>query len=215
MDTNCRQELEQAICWAGAVLHQRQFVVANEGNITARLEANRFLCTPTQTSKADLVPAELAVIDSDGVQISGPKPRSSEALAHLAVYRLRSDVQCIIHCHAPHATAFALTGTPVPSGISPEVELFLGEIPTVPYATPGTVELGEQISHYCDDAWALILANHGVLVLGSDVRQALWRTEILEAYCRNLILARTLGPLQALTPEQCEAIRNQRAVWGL
>src|SRR5258706_75667 len=73
------------------------------------------------------------------------RKRSSEILLHLAVYKNRPDVNGVVHCHPPHATAFAVAGVPIPQCILPEVEVFLGDVPTAVYETPGTQKFAETI----------------------------------------------------------------------
>ena len=132
------RELREEICDIGRRLHERGFVAAWDGNVSHRLPDGTFLCTPTLCSKGRLRPDELCVVDAAGRQLSGPRARTSEILLHLVIYRERPDVNAVVHAHPPHATAFAVSGTPIPSGVLAEVEYFLGVVPTVPYETPGT-----------------------------------------------------------------------------
>src|SRR6478672_4274727 len=123
------RELREAICDVGRRLHDRGFVAAWDGNISARLPDGACLCTPTMCSKGRLRCDELCVVDDTGRQQSGPRGRTSEILLHLAIYRHRPDVHAVVHSHAPHATAFAVAGEPVPTGVLAEAEFFLGVVP--------------------------------------------------------------------------------------
>jgi L-fuculose-phosphate aldolase len=194
-------KLKQEICEIGRRIYERGLVAAFEGNISARLGADRVLCTPSLLCKGLLKPEDLCVVDMSGKQLSGERKRSSEIFLHLAVYRERSDVAAVIHTHAPHAVAFAITHTNVPQCVTAEVEVFLGEVPLAPYATPGTPELGESIVPFVRDANVVLLSNHGVVSWGKSLEEALHATEILDAYCHTLILARQLGPVQRLSDE--------------
>src|SRR5262245_22493927 len=142
------RELRDAVCDIGRRLHERGFVAAWDGNISHRLPDGSFLCTPTMCPKGRLRPDELCTVDADGRQLGGPRARTSEILLHLAIYRHRPDVRAVVHAHPPHATAFAVTGEPVPNGVLPEVEYFLGTVPTVPYQTPGTAKFAESVVPY-------------------------------------------------------------------
>src|SRR5882757_107342 len=106
------RELRDAICDVGRRLHDRGFVAAWDGNISARLPDGSFLCSPTMCSKGRLTPESLCVVDDAGRQLSGSRKRTSEILLHLAIYRHRPDVHAVVHSHAPHATAFAVSGQP-------------------------------------------------------------------------------------------------------
>src|SRR5438067_8095495 len=146
--------LRESICAIGRRLDRRGFVAGCDGNVSARLRAGEFLCTPTRTPKCDLRPEDLCVVDPDGRQLCGPRGRTSEILLHLAIYRHRPDVRAVVHSHAPHATAFAVTGDPVPTGVLAEAEYFLGAVPTVPYTLPGTQAFADSVVPHLDHTCA-------------------------------------------------------------
>ena len=100
-------KIKQDMCDIGRRIYNRQFAAANDGNITVRVSDNEVLCTPTLHCKGFLKPDDIALIDMTGKQIAGRKKRSSEALLHLEIYRQREDIRSVVHCHPPHATAFA------------------------------------------------------------------------------------------------------------
>ena len=127
----------------GRRLWERGYVASNDGNISARL-GDRVLVTPTGLSKGFLKPEDISTIDGTGKQIAGRKKRSSEALLHLEIYKQRSDVTSVVHCHPPHATAFAVAREPIPQCVLPEVEVFLGDVPITKYETPGGQAFADQ-----------------------------------------------------------------------
>jgi L-fuculose-phosphate aldolase len=196
------QQHREFLCEIGRRLYARGFVAANDGNLTVRLGEGVFLCTPTMTSKGFLRPEDLCLVDADGRQLAGPRPRTSEVLLHLAIYRTRPDVQAVVHCHPPHATAFAIAGEPIPKGVLAEVEVFLGEVPLTKYETPGTQQFADTIVPYVRDCNTIVLANHGTVTFGTTLEQAWFHTEIIDAYCRILLLARPLGRINTFTPTQ-------------
>ena len=114
-------------------------------------------------------------------------------LVHLAVYKNRPDVNGVVHCHPPHATAFAVAHEPIPKCILPEVEVFLGEVPIAPYATPGDQRLPNTIIPYVKSCNTILLANHGTVSWGPTLENAYFNTEIIDAYCKILIIAKQLG----------------------
>jgi L-fuculose-phosphate aldolase len=196
------QELREAICDVGRRLHERGFVAAWDGNISARLPDGSFLCTPTMCSKGRLVPGELCVVGDAGQQLRGARARTSEILLHLSIYRHRPDVNAVVHSHAPHATAFAISGEPIPAGVLAEAEYFLGPVPTIPYVLPGTKLFADSVVPFLNGACALILANHGAVTFGPTLELAWGYTEVLDAYCRILLLSRAIGPPLILSAAQ-------------
>jgi L-fuculose-phosphate aldolase len=189
-------KLKEQMCDIGRRVYQRGFAAANDGNITIRLNDREVLCTPTMVSKGYMKPEDICKVDYEGKQLAGTRKRTSEVLLHLAVYKQRSDVQACVHCHPPHATAFAVAGEPIPKCVLPEVEVFLGEVPMARYETPGTQKFAETIVPFVKDCNTIILANHGTVSFGPTLETAYFNTEIIDAYCRILILARQLGPVK-------------------
>ncbi len=186
-------KLKEQICEIGRRLYAKGFAAANDGNITIRLNEREVLCTPTMVSKGYLKPEDICKVDYEGKQLAGVKKRTSEVLLHLAVYKARPDVMGCVHCHPPHATAFAVAQEPIPKCVLPEVEVFLGEVPIAEYETPGTQKFADCVLPYVRDCNTIILANHGTVTFGPDLEKAYFNTEIIDAYCKILILARQLG----------------------
>src|SRR5207248_5483857 len=196
------RQLKEQICEIGRRVYAKGFAAANDGNISVRLNEREVLCTPTMVSKGFIKPDDLCKVDYEGKQLAGKRPRSSEILLHLAVYKNRPDVNAVVHCHPPHATAFAVAGVPVPKCILPEVEVFLGEVPTAIYETPGTQKFAETIVPHLKSSNTIILANHGTVTFGPDLEKAYWNSEIIDAYCKILLLARQLGRVNYFTEQQ-------------
>lgn len=207
-------ELRAELCEIGRRLYARQFVAANEGNLSVRLGPDRVLCTPTLVSKGYLKPADLAIVDLDAIQISGNRPRTSEIKLHLSIYKHRLDVNAVIHTHPPHTTAFAVSGTPIPNGIHPELELMLGPVPTAPYATPGTAAFANSVVPFLEKTSAVLLESHGLVTFGATLEWAWFATEVLDSYCRLLLTARTIGGAKSLTEEQMAELLEAKRKWG-
>ena len=204
---------KRELCTYGHRAYARGLVSANEGNLSVRLGRREVLCTASLVCKGFMRPRDLCRVDMSGRQLAGKRPVSSELGLHLAIYAGRPDVNAIMHCHPPHALAFAITGEAIPIGILPEAELFLGDVPAIPYVQPGSAELGSTVRSQIGTANTVLLANHGAVSCGADLETAWLRAEILEAYCRVLFLARQLGPLRKLSPQQVAELRRHKAVW--
>ncbi len=199
-------KLKEQICEIGRRVYARGFAAANDGNISYRLNDREILCTPTMMCKGFMKCEDLCKVDYEGKQFAGTRKRSSEILLHLAVYKQRPDVMAVVHCHPPHATAFAVAGEPVPQCILPEVEVFLGEVPTAVYETPGTQKFADTIVPHLKASNTIILANHGTVTFGPDLEKAYWNSEIIDAYCKILILARQLGRVNYFSERQTKEL---------
>jgi len=205
---------KQEICQIGVRIYQRGFAAANDGNITYRVGENEVLCTPTMHCKGFLKPDDIATIDMQGNQIAGRKKRSSEALLHLEIMKARPEIKSVVHCHQPHATAFAVAREPIPQCVLPEVEVFLGDVPITRYETPGGKAFAETILPFVQKTNVIILANHGTVSYGETVERAYWWTEILDAYCRILMLARGLGNISFFSEPKQRELLELKQRWG-
>lgn len=208
-------KLREFICEIGRRLYNKGFAAANDGNITIRLNEKEILCTPTGVSKGFMKPEDLCVVDYDGKQLRGGKRRTSEIFLHLAVYKNRPDIMGAVHCHPPHATAFAIAHEPIPKCVLPEVEVFLGEVPIAVYETPGTDRFANTIVPYLKDCNTIILANHGTIAFANSLETAYFNTEILDAYCRMLLLAKQLGRVNYFTQQQTKELMEFKKRLGI
>jgi len=177
----------------GRKLWHRQYVDGNGGNISYRIGPNEVICTPTLISKADLRPEDLCMVDLEGNQLVGSRPRTSEILLHLEIYKAVSQAKGVVHCHPPHATAYAITGHVPPSSIIPEYDVFIGSCAVSPYETPGTKKFAETVLPYVQHHNTVLLANHGIVCWADTVTHAEWFAEVVETYCWTLMLASQLG----------------------
>lgn len=206
--------LREQMCEIGRRLYARQFVAANAGNISCRLDPQRVLCTPTLICKGFMRPDDLCVVDLTGRQLAGKRPPTSEIRLHLEVYRHGPNVRAVVHSHPPHATAFAVAREEIPDGVLPEVDVFLGRVPRAAYGTPGGENFAASVRPFVGKANTVVLSNHGVVSWGQSVEQAYWHTEMLEAYCHVLLLARQLGGIRRLGAAELRELRELRQRFG-
>ncbi len=208
-------KIKQEICEVGRKLYNKGFAAANDGNISYRIGEDEVLCTPTMICKGFLKPDDICKVDLTGKQLAGRKKRTSEVLLHLEIYKMNPEVKSVVHCHPPHATAFAVAGEPIPTCILPEVEVFLGPIPTTTYETPGGQAFAETIRPFAKTAKVAILRNHGTVAWAESVDRAYWWTEILDAYCRILILAKQIGRVERISPPKVEELLDLKQRFGM
>jgi L-fuculose-phosphate aldolase len=205
-DTKYRRE----ICKVGRWMYRQGFVVASEGNLSVRLDADRVLVTPAGACKGRLLPHELIVTDLQGTVVAGTGQPSSELQMHLLYYRLRPLVRAVCHAHPPTATGFAVAGRALEEAILPEVVSVLGKIPLAPYGTPGTTELCAGLESLVPSYDAILLENHGVVTCGEDLTTAYQHMETVEHFARVLFVAESLGGARFLTHTQVRRLNTSR-----
>jgi L-fuculose-phosphate aldolase len=197
-------------------LHRRGWVANHDGNVTARIGADRYLATPTSVSKGAVTENMLIVVDGSGQRVSGEFRPFSELVLHLGAYRARADVLAVVHAHPPTATAFAVTGRGLDRPILPEAVVSLGaRIPLAAYAPPGSKAYSERPGELIRLYDAILLENHGALTVGTDLEQALLRMELVEHLARIEWRARHLGGVSYLPEEDVERLLDKRAKAGL
>jgi len=217
----CRRE----ICATGRELRELGFLPAAAGNLSVRLADGRILATPAGAAKGKLAPGDLILLRADGTPLAsrarGPQGStrrgapSSEIQMHLCIYGLRPEVRAICHAHPPVATGFASAGRALDRAVLGEVAILLGVVPLAPYAAPGTAELPDSIAPFAARANAVLLANHGVVAFGEDLRTAALRMELVEHCARVTLLAEMAGGAKLLTRAQVRALVASRGRYGL
>ncbi len=208
--------LKEEIVRVGRKLWQRQYVDGNGGNISVRLSPDYILCTPTLCSKGDLRVEDLSLVDLDNYQICGDRPQTSEILLHLEIYKAVPNAKAVIHCHPPYATAHAVAGVVPPGNLIPEQEVFVGPVALAPYETPGTRAFAQTVLPYVKNHNTILLANHGIVCWADTVTHAEWYVEVVDTYCKTIMIASQLRPkLNEIPPEKIADLLTLKKSLGL
>ena len=203
-------DLRNELIRVNRILTERGLIRSSDGNISARLNHDSLLVTPSGVYKSALRPEDLIKIDTAGnVQAAKASLHpTSETLMHLEVYRQRPEINAVIHAHPPFGTALTIAGKPFPVEYIPEVLIALGDVPTAAYATPGTQSLADSIhdlilSHDC-----ILLSHHGSLTLGHNLEEALIAVERMEHAAYTLWICQAFGAPIPLPPKELENLRR-------
>ncbi|HKF24094.1 MAG TPA: class II aldolase/adducin family protein [Candidatus Angelobacter sp.] len=198
----------------GRMLHAQGFVAATDGNLSIRMDAGRVMVTPSGFSKGMLRAEDMVIVDLDGRKLSGTHNPSSEIAMHLTIYKMRPDVGAVVHAHPCTATGFASAGIALDQPMCSEIVITLGTVPLAPYATTGTMELSESLKPFIPYHEAILMANHGVVTYGNDLRQAYMRMEAVEHYAKIVLAARQLGCTRSLDSRELEKLVEVRSRYG-
>lgn len=210
-------EIKQQICDIGRRIYDKGMVAANDGNISVKINENRFLCTPTAVSKGFMTPDFICTVDKDGnvIEANGNYRPSSEIKMHMRVYAKRPDVGSVVHAHPIYATSFAIAGMPLVDPIMPEAVISLGTVPISPYGAPSTVEIPDNLEPYLAHYNAVLLENHGALTWGDDLMGAYFKMESLEFYAQLLFNARMLGGPKVISEARVKQLYDLRSYYGI
>jgi len=205
------EQQRRDMCLIGRWLYERGHIVAAEGNLSIRLDADRILTTPPCLNKGMMTPDDLVIMDMEGRLLHGERKISSEAGMHLLFYQMRADVHAVCHAHPSTATGFAAAGQGLDQALLPEVVVGLGKVPLVRYATPGTSDLSAVLEPYVPHYDALLLANHGAVTCGPDLLTAFYRMEVVEHFAKIMLAARLAGQPQLLSTREVAKLMAARS----
>jgi L-fuculose-phosphate aldolase len=146
---------------------------------------------------------DLALVDLENRRLCGNRPHTSELLLHLEIYKTVPQARAVVHCHPPYSTAHAIAGVVPQGNLVPEQEVFVGPVAISPYETPGTHEFARTIRPLAKHHNTILLANHGLVCWGDTVTHAEWYVEVIETYCKTVMIAAQLRQhLPEIPPEK-------------
>ena len=205
MTLNEISELKKQIILYGKKLGEKNMSPATSGNISVRC-ADNILISGSGTCLADLSEDEIVLIDRNANLIDGKIKPSSERNLHTAIYAIRPDINAIIHCHSPYASAFAVCRIPLSKPIISENVFYFGEIPVAPYALPGSEKLVENSAKFFAKHNAVLLANHGIILGAKDIKSAYYLMETAETYAQIYLNSMLLGGAKELSKKEIEEL---------
>lgn len=176
----------------GRSIFDRGLTFGSTGNISVRTD-DGFLMTPTGSSLGDLDPAKISRIAPDGRHLDGDKP-TKESFLHIAMYEERPRAQAVVHLHSTHSTAVSCMAHIDPTDMLPPLTAYyvmrVGTLPLVPYFAPGDINLAKAVRELASNHHAVMLANHGPVVAGATLEDAVYATEELEETAKLFLLLR-------------------------
>ncbi|GHU63204.1 hypothetical protein AGMMS49983_06160 [Clostridia bacterium] len=212
-DSQARREILDI----GRRMYEKDYIAANDGNISCRVAPNEIWATPTGVSKGFMDENQLVKLRLDGtVMHTGDLGVSSEIKMHIRVYKENPSVGGVTHAHPPICTSFAIAGIGLDKAIYPEALMNLGTVPCVHYETPGTQGIPDSIAPYCNDYNAVLLANHGALSWGKSLMEAYFRLESMEHYAMILMYTgNIIGKANVLSCDQVQELLEMRDRAGI
>lgn len=211
------REARELVLEIGQRMYQRNYVAANDGNITCLTREGTVWATPSGVSKGFMREEDLVLLTKEGsILRQGPLGPSSEIQMHLRAYRENPDIGGVVHAHPPLSTAFAIAGMGLTQSLYPEAVVFLGVVPCLPYQTPGTPGVSDGIAPCFSKYNAALLGNHGPVAWGRTLMEAYYRLEAMEHLAAILThLGRGPGGAKPLSAGQVEELLATRERLGI
>jgi len=204
-------QLREDICALGKSMFDRGLTGGSTGNISARLPDGGLLVSPTGSSLGTLDPARLAHFDENLCFLGGNKP-TKEMPLHTAFYDTRHTTGAVVHLHSTHSVALSTMPEIDPDNVLPPITPYalmqVGRVKLLPFFVPGDAAMGEAVRGLAGKRAAVLLANHGPVVAGKDVKAAVYAMEELEETAKLALLTRGLNP-RLLTPDQVQAVAKK------
>ena len=196
-----------SICRLAKSLFDRGLTIGSSGNISVRLD-DGWLMTPTGSSMGNLDPNEISKLDLSGNLISGNNP-TKESFLHIAMYDERPDSRAVVHLHSTHSVAVSCLADIDKKNVLPPITAYyvmkIGTLPLVPYFPPGDINLAKAVKEMASDHHAVLLANHGPVVAGKTLEDAVYAIEELEETARLFLLLKNMKT-QYLNQKQVNAL---------
>ncbi|MFQ5995781.1 MAG: 3-oxo-tetronate 4-phosphate decarboxylase [Acidiferrobacterales bacterium] len=196
-------KFREDICLFAKSLYDRGLTPGNSGNISVRLD-DGWLMTPTNSCLGILDPARLSKLDGQGNILSGDAP-TKESFLHRAMYERRSNCKAVVHLHSTHSVVVSCLADIDTENVLPPITAYyvmrVGKLPLVPYYRPGDRTLADAVGKVAAKHHAVLLANHGPVVAGSSLANAIYAMEELEETAKLFLLLRGQA-IRLLTPEQ-------------
>jgi L-fuculose-phosphate aldolase len=189
------------------LMYDKGMVTAYEGNVSMLYEDKVYI-TPSGICKGYLAQDMIVVTDLMGNVLEGMYKPSSEIKLHLAAYKSKSNIRSVIHAHSPYATAYAIANKPIETKAYTEMIALFDKIPLARYGTPSTDQISIGFEEYIDKYDIILLANHGIVTVGTDLYNAFFKLEAAESMAKTLLLTKMLGGEKEL-PENELKILNE------
>lgn len=216
MEYLSEKQAQKAIIDIGQRMYVRNFVAANDGNISVKTGDNEVWATPTGVSKGYMKKKMLVKVDLDGNILEGTCKPSSELKMHLRAYQENEEIRAVCHAHPPVCTCYAIAGIPLTAPVLAEAVITLGDVPIAPYAKLGSREVPEAVAPFCHTHNGILLANHGAVTWAEEPYAAWYRLESMEYYANILLITEhILGRQNLLTDEQVGALLAMREKFGI
>lgn len=192
------EEVRVAVLAAAKAMHARGLVEGTAGNVSGRVDDGTVVVTPSSLGYEEMTLDDLVVVDLEGNVVAGTRSATSEKGVHLAAFAAFPEVGGVVHCHAVHASMYAVAHRPIPAAIDEFVIYIGGDVPVGEYHPSGSDGLSVEVASHLHDRSAVLMANHGLVTIGKSVDDALHSALVVEHNAKIMFGAQQLGGIVPL-----------------
>lgn len=199
------EDLKKELYKAHMNLEKYGLVAYTSGNVSVKVK-DHVIIKPSGIPYDELKAEDMVVLDMEGNTVEGKLKPSVDSATHLYLYKNLPDVGSIIHTHSPYASAFALLSQPIPVYSTAHADVFGIQVPVSNYAPVGSEAIGKAVIEVVNQAKAVLLSKHGVIVMGKDINETIRKAIFLEEVAQTAYLARTIGNLEPLDEKEAKRL---------
>lgn len=200
--------IKNEVCSASQKMLEMGLVAGTWGNVSCRVDDSSMVITPSGMDYLSLHACDMVPVHLGDLRYEGELKPSVECALHAAIYQSRPDVGAIVHTHSLYACAVSVLGDEVPVILEEMAQLLAGPVSTADYAPAGTDELAANAVHALGQRDAVLLANHGAVAAGRNLKEALLAAQVIEKACRIWLEIQRSGEAHVLTPDQTSRLRD-------
>ncbi|MDR1574765.1 MAG: class II aldolase/adducin family protein [Treponema sp.] len=200
---------------AGTKLDRYGLIALSGGNVSLRLPSGEILVTPSGMVYEDMVPSDVLLMDIEGTIIEGERAPSVDTVALLYIFKKMPHINAVIHTHQPFATAVGLVTDELPCVVTTLPNATKGPVKVCPFSSAASIDMGIQTVNNAGSTLAVILKSHGVMAIGTTLKEALYSCVYLEEAAKTYVYARSMSDKVAcLKPEQWQQAADTFKYYG-
>jgi len=208
------EKQKQDVINAALLMDRYGLIALSGGNVSARMDNGDILVTPSGMIYSEMAPDDMLVMDLEGNIKEGARKPSVDTGALLYVFKHRPDINSVIHTHQPYATAIGLVQDEFPVCVTTLANATKGPVKVCPFTSAASTDMGIETVNNLGDTLAVILKHHGVMAVGTSLREALYACVYLEEAAKTYLIAKSAGTVALLTPAQVEQAVNVFKYYG-
>lgn len=198
---------------AGIKLHDYHLISLSGGNVSLRIN-NHILVTPSGMTYQELVTDDIVVMNLDGSIVEGERRPSVDTVALLYIYNNMPEVNAVIHTHQVYATAVGLISDTLPAVVTTLVNATVGPVTVAPFSSAASLDMGIETVRHLNGKRAVILKQHGVITVGSTLKEALYAAVYMEDAAKTYLVAKAVGEPPVLNAQQIQDAVDSFKVYG-